>query len=57
MKNYIYVLNKNGTPLMPTTRSGHIRKLLKCSNINDVTGIDIILTSFKTLVQFIGYVF
>lgn len=30
MKNYIYVLNKNGTPLMPTTRSSHIRKLLKC---------------------------
>ena len=29
MKNYIYVLNKNGTPLMPTTRSSHIRKLLK----------------------------
>ena len=26
---YVYVLNKKGEPLMPTTRCGHVRKLLK----------------------------
>lgn len=25
----IYVLNKDGKPLMPTTRGGHVRHLLK----------------------------
>ena len=25
----VYVLNKDGKPLMPTTRCGHIRHLLK----------------------------
>ena len=25
----VYVLNKNGKPLMPTTRCGHVRRLLK----------------------------
>ena len=25
----VYVLNKNGKPLMPTTRCGHVRILLK----------------------------
>ena len=28
-KTFVYVLNKKGKPLMPTTRCGHIRKLLK----------------------------
>lgn len=26
---YVYVLNKHGKPLMPTTRFGHVRRLLK----------------------------
>ena len=25
----VYVLNKDGKPLMPTTRGGHVRHLLK----------------------------
>lgn len=25
----VYVLNKDGKPLMPTTRCGHVRHLLK----------------------------
>ena len=28
-KTFVYVVNKKGQPLMPTTRCGHIRKLLK----------------------------
>ena len=28
-KTFVYVLNKKGKPLMPTTRCGHVRKLLK----------------------------
>lgn len=28
-KTIVYVLNKQGEPLMPTTRCGHVRKLLK----------------------------
>ena len=28
-KTIVYVLNKKGKPLMPTTRCGHVRKLLK----------------------------
>lgn len=28
-KKIVYVLNKHGEPLMPTTRCGHVRKLLK----------------------------
>lgn len=27
--NYIYIINKHGKPLMPTTRQSHIRKLIK----------------------------
>lgn len=27
-ETYVHVLNKNGQPLMPTTRCGHVRKLL-----------------------------
>lgn len=26
---YVYVLDKNGSPLMPTSRCGKVRKLLK----------------------------
>jgi len=26
---YVYVLDKDGKPLMPTTRCGHVRKLLR----------------------------
>ena len=29
MTNYMYVLDKNGKPLMPTTRYSHVRKLIK----------------------------
>ena len=28
-KTYVYILNKQGKPLMPTTRCGKVRKLLK----------------------------
>jgi hypothetical protein len=28
-KTFVYVENKQGKPLMPTTRCGHVRKLLK----------------------------
>ena len=27
--NYVYIVDKKGNPLMPTTRFGHVRKLLK----------------------------
>lgn len=26
---YVYIVDKKGNPLMPTTRFGHVRKLLK----------------------------
>ena len=29
----VYVLNKDGKPLMPTTRCGHIRHLLKAKEM------------------------
>lgn len=29
MTHYVYVLDKHGKPLMPTTRYGHVRRLLK----------------------------
>ena len=29
MKNYIYVIDINGNPLMPTSRHSKVRKLLK----------------------------
>ena len=29
MANYMYVLDKNGKPLMPTTRYSHVRKLIR----------------------------
>ena len=28
MQNYIYVQSASGKPLMPTTRTGHVRRLL-----------------------------
>ena len=27
--NYVYVLDKHGKPLMPTTRYGHVRRMLQ----------------------------
>ena len=27
--NYVYIVDKTGKPLMPTTRQSHIRKLIK----------------------------
>ncbi|CAA7602203.1 Hypothetical protein DEACI_2876 [Acididesulfobacillus acetoxydans] len=29
MKNVVYVLSKDGTPLMPTERHGKVRRMLK----------------------------
>lgn len=36
--NYIYVLNKRGKPLMPTTRQSHIRKLIKAKKAVVING-------------------
>ncbi len=36
---YVYVLNINGKPLMPTTRCGHIRILLKTQKAK-VVGVE-----------------
>ena len=33
----VYVLNKDGKPLMPTTRCGHVRRLLKEQKAQVVT--------------------
>lgn len=33
----VYVLNKDGKPLMPTTRGGHVRYLLKEKKARVVT--------------------
>lgn len=33
----VYVLNKDGKPLMPTTRCGHVRYLLKEKKARVVT--------------------
>lgn len=36
----IYVLNKDGKPLMPTTRGGHVRHLLKEQKARDAAAVN-----------------
>ena len=37
--NYIYVVDKKGKPLMPTTRQSHVRRLIKNIILNTIINI------------------
>ena len=37
--NYVYVLDKKGKPLMPTTRYGKVRRMLKSGQAKPVQNL------------------